>query len=360
MDTSIHRDQGVHDGKVDLDAYYRTTPSEAVKKEARAIMGGQGVYVKASHAKRWDFVTAGYLDYFLSYAGTQKDRAGWIWKSAREMEEETGITPRQQERCREVLVRSGAIEAEKRGIGNKWNVRPNIPLLRLMDELPTFEEVAATVEQAEPETSRNVNSEPEVYSPQNVEPFPHDVKPLSRFVETHNRNTAVTPINTLSPNEREIHSETGRTRTDSEHEERREEEKNQGKVDRCVEVLSTIEGMSAEPRMLARLVSTLAEKHPRVPLVDACKRYRDKVASMSEPVRSHSAYLAGHFEHEAEKIANEPMNPHGPDAERLRDKPRRADWYATFHGGGVEEYERMIRGGLTHTEIMEAIERRAA
>ena len=132
-----------------------------------------------------------------------------------------------------------------------------------------------------------------------MEPFPHDVKPLSRSVETHNRNTAVTPINTLSAHAR------------PEPETERREEKNSEKVNKSVEVLSDIEGIG-DARMLTRLVETLVEKYPKVPPVEACKTYRDKAAAKAannDPIRRHDLYLRGHFEREAERVENEPRHP---------------------------------------------------
>lgn len=125
----------------DLDAYYRATSRETVKKVRKSIMRTQGVYVPTSWVKRWDLQTAAYLAHFLSYAGTQRDPEGWIWKSWTEVEDETGLTRGQQERVRKVLRDTEIIEVKTGGIGNKVHVRVNIPLLRLIDDLPPAKEV---------------------------------------------------------------------------------------------------------------------------------------------------------------------------------------------------------------------------
>lgn len=100
------------------------------------MMGTQGVYAPTTWVKRWDPATALYLGFFVSYVGSQKDPKGWIFKSARNMHGETGITPDQQKRCRKILAESGVIEVKTGGIGNQTHVRVNVPLLNLIDELP--------------------------------------------------------------------------------------------------------------------------------------------------------------------------------------------------------------------------------
>jgi hypothetical protein len=51
------------------------------------------------------------------------------------------------------------------------------------------------------------------------------------------------------------------------------------------------------------------------------------------------------------------VHPQSDEAARARDKPRRPEWYAAVYGGDVASYERMIAGGLSHSEIVEGVER---
>lgn len=334
MSTSVQQEQRVHEG-VKSSAYYRTTPREAVKKEAKAIMRTQGVYVPKRWVKRWDLTTAAYLAHFVSYVGTQKDDEGWIWKSYSEVEEETGLTRRQQNRSRGLLRDAGVVEVKTGGIGNKVHVQVNIELLKLIDGLPSVEEVERTQEQPEPEVAPERATEPEPA---------RESAALAPQRATHNNNTRNTAETSLSARTRE-----------PQHEEGEERKEVSPEISRSVKLLADIEGIG-DDRMLARLVSTLADKHPTVPLIDACRAYRDKVATVD--VRNHKSYLTGHFERYAGSVASEPMNPHGREAERAKDKPKRADWYVAAHGITFEQADKLVASGKSHDEIMETIERR--
>ncbi len=196
----------------------------------------------------------------------------------------------------------------------------NIPLLKLIDGLPSVEEVEAEEHGA-------------------PEPAPTRATParggatLARQRATHNRNTSNT-TETSSPDMR---------------------------VTKCLAVLEEVEMNDMDRK---RVESTLLHLLSRFPVltnpVDTCRRYLDVVAAKQEPIKWHHKYLAGHFQREAAKAEEEPPNPHGPDFEKFKDKPRRADWYVTFHGGTVEDYQEMIEGGLPHSEIEAAIARRRA
>jgi hypothetical protein len=56
------------------------------------------------------------LSQLLYWHGKQADPDGWIKKTASELEEETGVTERQQEVTRPALVESGLVEFQRRGI----------------------------------------------------------------------------------------------------------------------------------------------------------------------------------------------------------------------------------------------------
>ena len=324
--------------EVDLDTLHRDRA--AVKRRKKAIMDAQGTYPLARWAKRWGYVAAGYLAYYVTYAGTQKDPNGWTYKSAEEMYEETGITPRQQERCRKLFVAVGVLEAKKKGIGNKWNVRVNFPMLELVDGLPSFEEVEAEVEAPGEQTfPTNREPKPALHSPQKVESIPRKVETIPRNVGTHKSNTQEHDSNILSPNPR-IAGETD------------------GRLGNCLAVLEEMEMDEKNRRNVAEVLPELLARFPSVNPVDACRKYPDKVTGRT--IRDHSKYLAGHFKMEAEEIASESPHPHSPEAERAREKPNPYRWFAAFYDVDEATYRRMVDSGMTQTEMVAALGGRAA
>jgi hypothetical protein len=65
--------------------------------------------------------------------GKGHDADGWIYKTEKEMEEETGLTRFYQRKARNVLLKKGVIEEVKRGLPRRLHYRLN--LLALMDVL---------------------------------------------------------------------------------------------------------------------------------------------------------------------------------------------------------------------------------
>jgi hypothetical protein len=65
------------------------------------------------------------------------DPKGWIYKSRRELEVETGLTRRQQEKARKVLRGRGLMEEEPRPVGpmKRRTMHYRLDLVRLMDLL---------------------------------------------------------------------------------------------------------------------------------------------------------------------------------------------------------------------------------
>lgn len=57
------------------------------------------------------------------------------------------------------------------------------------------------------------------------------------------------------------------------------------------------------------------------------------------------------------RAKDEPVNPHGPQAEKTKDRPYHAAWYVTNYGLDWEFADILVIHHETHTEIMEAIER---
>jgi len=64
---------------------------------------------------------------FLSYLfSCQGDPDGWIQKTQAQLEQETGLTRREQESARKQLVSHGLIEEERRGLPARIFFRPSI------------------------------------------------------------------------------------------------------------------------------------------------------------------------------------------------------------------------------------------
>lgn len=74
-----------------------------------------------------------------------KDPNGWIYKSAQEMEEETGLTRRESDTARQVAMKLGVIDAEVRGtppvMNYKVNMEKSIEVIRAYIESQTIGKV---------------------------------------------------------------------------------------------------------------------------------------------------------------------------------------------------------------------------
>ncbi len=327
MDVSVHQDQGVNGGKADLDGYYRDRA--AVRREVRGLMDGKGVYVPLKWAKRWDPETAMYLGHYVSYAGTQRDRHGWISDSEREVEDKTGITPRRQRPRKKRLVEEGVIEVRTGGIGNKTQVRVNIPLLKLMDEAPSFEGIAAEVERAPVErtpdrtdelaerrerrrAATQANAEPEDHSAPDVQSGLHETykavhtpgtKRFARGVQTHNSNSAVTPSNSPEP-ERAV-------------------ERTDGRAAKCLDVLGEMEMSKRERERLPNVLEGLVGRYRKLDAVAVCREVVNYASTRQ--VGSPAKLLETFFENAEQKRQAEPTNPHGADAPVFKASEQEAD-----------------------------------
>ena len=258
-----------------------------VKNRKKGIMDAQGTYPLARWAKRWDYVTAGYLAYCVSYSGTQKDPHGWIYKSAEEMFEETGITPDQQKRCRKLLSGDevGVIEAQRKGIGNKWNVRVNFPVLELWDE---WDEKVLVEDEPEPEVHSGEKPEPLGV---NAESFRDHAESFRGIPQTQNNEHAA---NTHQyPTTRVVVEEKPPRPAPS-------------RVERCMGVLR---GMKFSEKDEQRLPSILADFIAECPKgFDAkipCQKAREHVGTQA-PVKAAKAMLSYYFANEREEFKPSP------------------------------------------------------
>jgi hypothetical protein len=57
------------------------------------------------------------------------EREGWFYKSVRELQEETGLSKRQQQSARQILLDTGLIEAKLVGIPRTWHYKVNLEAL---------------------------------------------------------------------------------------------------------------------------------------------------------------------------------------------------------------------------------------
>lgn len=54
---------------------------------------------------------------------TKEDHDGWLWKSIPELQRETGLSRRQQDKARKILVGKGIVEEERRGVPCRMHYR---------------------------------------------------------------------------------------------------------------------------------------------------------------------------------------------------------------------------------------------
>jgi hypothetical protein len=73
------------------------------------------------------------MSQLLFWDGKSHDPNGWIYKTEKEMERETGLTRSYQRRARKVLVGKGVLEEAKRGLPRRLHYRAD--LWALMDIL---------------------------------------------------------------------------------------------------------------------------------------------------------------------------------------------------------------------------------
>lgn len=114
-------------------------------------------------------------------------------------------------------------------------------------------------------------------------------------------------------------------------------------VGRCLAVLEEMEMDERNRKQVEATLPDLLTRFPKVNPVDACRKYRDKVAGMTEPVKCHDKYLAGHFERLAKEVADERPNPLGAGTaffgQEKKSDLKPLSWYAEKFGGAMSEME---------------------
>lgn len=77
---------------------------------------------------------------YLSTTDTASKRGGWFFKTAKEWEEETGLTRREQETARKKLTKCGVLIEKKQGIPCKlWSLIDHDKLVELLHEISMAE-----------------------------------------------------------------------------------------------------------------------------------------------------------------------------------------------------------------------------
>jgi hypothetical protein len=76
------------------------------------------------------------LRQFVYWTGKEHNEEGWIYKTQSEMEQETGLTRRQQEKARKILREYGVLEEDKRGVPRKLWYRVDLEALSRVMESP--------------------------------------------------------------------------------------------------------------------------------------------------------------------------------------------------------------------------------
>lgn len=102
-----------------------------------AILSDRVIAYHVTFAKVGGGATAGlFLSQLFYWTGKGAKPDGWVWKSAREMEEETGLTKREQQTARKRLRSRGLIEEKLAGIPATVHYRVDIDkLIELVGQL---------------------------------------------------------------------------------------------------------------------------------------------------------------------------------------------------------------------------------
>jgi hypothetical protein len=77
-----------------------------------------------------------FLRQLVYWTGKRHNEEGWIYKTQPEMEEETGLSRRSQEKARKILRSTGVLEEVKRGIPRKLWYRVDLEALLGIMETP--------------------------------------------------------------------------------------------------------------------------------------------------------------------------------------------------------------------------------
>lgn len=110
------------------------------KLKSRVLRGDSGVEsyldLNTRLTRKFGPAAGPFLRQLVYWTGKEHDPIGWIYKTQSEMEEETGLSRRQQERARKILHVAGVLEVDKRGIPRKLWYRVDLEALLGIMETP--------------------------------------------------------------------------------------------------------------------------------------------------------------------------------------------------------------------------------
>jgi hypothetical protein len=304
------------------------------------------------------------------------------------MEQETGLSRRLQERARKILCKAGVLKEDKRGVPCRlWYWVDLETLLRIMESPHSTmnqwrrcqEEREPTKTSEEGDSSRRgsitehtgeANTTVQASKDDNAvltskeditEPSSEDRTNVPTITESTPKTTTGTLTLASGPSSGSLDSEEVDPQTSEEG------STNRRQVEECVRILADIEGLNGHKRALSKFVNSMMRQFPQVDAVSVCERFRERVDSSIEPIRSHQALLTTFFEKAAEdgkkrsESPMEPLNPHSPEGERAKEKPYHFRWYATFYplpGLTEEDYKRMVAEAKTDSDVLEDLRRR--
>jgi hypothetical protein len=333
-----------------------------------------------------------FLQQHIYWIGKEHDKEGWVYKTEAEMEKETGLSRRYQREARKILRSKGVLKEKKQGVPCRLWYWVDLEALSHIMKSPhsTMNQWKRYQDNCEPkkasdegeESSRDSNAEHTgeanttvqaskddntvLTSKEDItEPTSEDRTNVPAITESTPKTTTGTLTLASGPSSGSLDSEEVDPQTSEEG------STNRRQVEECVRILADIEGLNGDKRALSKFVNSMMRQFPQVDAVSVCERFRERVDSSIEPIRSHQALLTTFFEKAAEdgkkrsESPMEPLNPHSPEGEKAKEKPYNFRWYATFYawpGLTEEDYERVVAEGKaegkTHSDIVEDLNRR--
>src|SRR5687767_10003525 len=94
---------------------------EVLKRRLVSNDAGELDYLKfdARCIRKFGPAAGTFLRQLIYWVGKEHHQEGWIYKTQREMEEETGLSRYFQEKARKILVSQGVLKERKKGVPRK-------------------------------------------------------------------------------------------------------------------------------------------------------------------------------------------------------------------------------------------------
>lgn len=305
----------------------KTRSSQKERKELRAVLIGENAQNALEFQNRAVSkfgAAAGIFVRQLVFWDGERSAAGdgWMWKSRREMERETGLNQRHQEEARGRLREAGVLEEDVRPVGplKRPTLHYKPDLNALLDLLyPTHEAVSTTGHGAEGDNPAYLSEKPPV---EVVSTTGHSSD--GDFPAYLSGKTPVEAVSSTGYEAEEDHSaylsgkpRVGAVSTIQESTSGEDDEKEPHLSPRARETarrcLSVLEEMDMSEKNRERVADTLPDLLVRYPdLTNPMKVCRDVLdfASQNE-VKDPARLLAKFFDTEDQKVQLQPKNRHG-------------------------------------------------